>query len=127
MGKSHKLVQYMKLGQLTKLVRISPFFLVNIGLDLTQAVVDQFKAGKRNAKVAGKLLAYTLAMRYPFTTQSISLVGFSLGSQVIKSCLKTLHELGATDIIHNVTFMGAAIDRLDRDEKSSEKWSRIFS
>ena len=68
MGKSHKLVQYMKLGQLTKLVRISPFFLVNIGLDLTQAVVDQFKAGKRNAKVAGKLLAYTLAMRYPFTT-----------------------------------------------------------
>lgn len=70
----------MKLGKLSKLIRISPFDLVHAGIDLTSAVVDQFKEGKRNAKVAGKLLACILAMRYPFMTQSISLVGFSLGS-----------------------------------------------
>ena len=53
-------------------------------------------------------------------------MGFSLGTQVIKSCLKTLSALGATEIIHNVTFMGGAIDRLDRD-KTKLLWSGILS
>jgi len=50
-----------------------------------------FLETKRHAKMSGKLLACALALNYPFQTQSISLVGFSLGTQVIKSCLKTLH------------------------------------
>ena len=49
-----------------------------------------FKVAKANAKLAGKLLACALALRLPFKTQTVSLVGFSLGCQVIKSCLKTL-------------------------------------
>ena len=34
--------------------------------------------------------------------------------------------LGATDLIQNVTFMGGAIDRLDR-EKTRSLWSNILS
>ena len=34
--------------------------------------------------------------------------------------------LGATDLIQNVTFMGGAIDRLDR-EKTRALWSNILS
>lgn len=41
-------------------------------------------------------------------------MGFSLGCQVIKSCLKTLDKLGASHIIHEVTFMGGAIDCFDK-------------
>ena len=71
-------------------------------------------------------MAFALATGQPFLTQSVSLVGFSLGNQVIKSCLKTLHMLGATEIIHNVTFMGGAVDRIDRP-KSRELWAQILS
>ena len=55
----------------------------------------------------------------------MSLVGFSLGNQVIKTCLKELSRLGATNLIHNVTFLGAAIDRLDRD-KTKSMWADIL-
>ena len=55
----------------------------------------------------------------------MSLVGFSLGNQVIKTCLKELSRLGANHIIHNVTFLGAAIDRIDRD-KTKYLWADIL-
>lgn len=93
---------------------------------LTEVFMNMFKDGKKNAKLAGQLLGYTLAMRRPFLTQSVSLIGFSLGTQVIKSCLKTLHALGASQIIHNVTFMGGAIDRLDR-AKTRHLWTSVLS
>ena len=53
-------------------------------------------------------------------------MGFSLGCQVVKSCLKTLRELDATDIIQNVTFLGAAIDLPDKD-KTRAKMIDILS
>ena len=62
-------------------------------------VIRLFKKSKKNAQTAGKLLACALALREPFRSQSVSLVGFSLGCQVIKSCLKTLLILDATDVI----------------------------
>lgn len=86
------------------------------GLGIVEVLADVFKYAKTNAKMTGKLLAYTLAIGYPFPTQSVSLVGFSLGNQVIKTCLKELSKLQATHIIHNITFLGAAIDRIDRDK-----------
>ena len=75
--------------------------------------------------MTGKLLAYTLATLFPFPTQSISLVGFSLGNQVIKSCLKELHSLNANHIIHHVTHLAAAIDRMDR-QKTQMLWADIL-
>lgn len=93
---------------------------------MTSSVAQVFKKSKANAKLAGILLACTLALRDPFRGQSVSLLGFSLGCQVIKSCLKTLLFLGATDVIHNVTFLGAAIDRPDK-HKNRQKIVAVFS
>ena len=88
-----------------------------------------FMDAKKKAKIAGKMLGCALALSYPFETQSITLVGFSLGTQVIKSCLKTLHSLGAlsrgqNSIIQNVVFMGGAInfDGLGKEVK----WKKIL-
>jgi hypothetical protein len=56
-------------------------------------IKDLFQKAKHKAKQAGQLLACALALRLPFKTQTISLIGYSLGSQVTKSCIKTLHYL----------------------------------
>jgi len=74
------------------------------------------------ARQAGKMLAICLALGFPFLSQTVSLVGYSLGCQVIKSCLKTLHRIGAHEIIHNVTFLGGATN-FHRDK---EMWETIF-
>ena len=58
-----------------------------------------FSETKEMAKITGQLIACSLAIGYPFYSQSVSLIGFSLGCQVIKSILKTLNELGASDIV----------------------------
>ncbi len=71
-------------------------------------VKDLFKLAIKNARLTGKLVALSLVLGYPFSTQTFSLLGFSLGTQVIKSCLKTLTKLGASDLIHNVTLLGGA-------------------
>lgn len=72
---------------------------------------------------AGRILGTLLAMREIFPYQTVSLIGFSLGTQVIKSCLETLHSLGAHDIIHNVTLMGGATHF---DEKKA-LWEKTFA
>ena len=56
----------------------------------------------------------------------MSLIGFSLGSQVIKSCIKCLNKIGAKDIIHQVTFLGGATGLLDKPNKT-ELWQKILS
>lgn len=75
---------------------------------LLVGVEKLFKQAIENAKMTGKLLAVALALGFPFTTQTISLIGFSLGSQVIKSTIKTLHKIGVHDLIQNVHFLGGA-------------------
>ena len=86
--------------------------------DLYKALSEPFKDVKLNAKKAGKLLACALACQWPFKQKTVSLVGFSLGCQVIKSCLKTLDSLGASDVVHEVTFLGGATNLME-----SQKWS----
>ena len=76
---------------------------------------DVFLSAKSHSKLAGKMLACAIACSYPFETQTVSLVGFSLGTQVTKSCLKTLHQFGMLSrgqysAIQNVTLMGGAIN-----------------
>ena len=43
-----------------------------------------------SAQISGVLLAHSLMLQFPFRGKSISLVGFSLGTQVIYSCLEEL-------------------------------------
>lgn len=82
-----------------------------------------FKDAINKAKLTGRLEAISLALGFPFSTQTISMVGFSLGTQVIKSCLRTLHKLGAHDIINNVTLLAGA----SHYEKNQEKWENVFN
>eukprot|EP00347_Sterkiella_histriomuscorum_P021782 403332783 len=67
-----------------------------------------FRNTKKIAKLNGKMLAYALALQYPFKLNTISFVSFSLGSQVAKQCIKSLHDLGVKDLIHNQTFIAGA-------------------
>ena len=57
-----------------------------------------FKAARTNARVTGKLLAHFLALESEksplFGDHTFSLMGFSLGSQVVKSCVNRLKKLG---------------------------------
>ena len=65
-------------------------------------------------------MAIALVLGFPFSNQTVSLLGFSLGTQVIKSCIKTLTKLGASDLIHNVTLLGGASHYQNHD-----KWWEI--
>lgn len=94
-------------------------------------ILEKFNIHLKNAKLAGKLLAISLARGDIFPEQTVSLIGFSLGCQVIKSCIHMLHKLGAHSIIHNVTFLGGAthfqygFSRTKLEIK--EKWKEILS
>lgn len=57
-----------------------------------------FIQAMRSARISGKLLAHALMLQFPFVNQSISLIGFSLGTQVIYSCLEELKVYGAENI-----------------------------
>lgn len=74
------------------------------------------------AEISGKILAHALMNQFPFRNQSISLLGFSLGSQVIYSCLKELKQHGADNIIHNVYFLGGAVSVEDGND-----WANTLS
>jgi hypothetical protein len=58
----------------------------------------------------------------------MSFIGYSLGCQVIKSTLKTLHYLKATNVVQNVTFLGAAVDLITNPEKpeTEERWVEVL-
>jgi len=49
-------------------------------IDILKGGTGMFSMAKEESKVAGRLLGCTLALRVPFLTQSVSLVGHSLGS-----------------------------------------------
>ena len=71
---------------------------------------EVFKLARENARKTGKLLGHFLALNPQFDSYSVSLMGFSLGSQVIKSCLNTIAKLGllGKTCISNVYFLGGA-------------------
>ena len=70
------------------------------------------KVNKKVAKFYGKLLAYLIVSRSVFKFQSISLLGVSLGAQVIKHCLLEINKISAKldtdDLINNIVFFGGA-------------------
>ena len=55
------------------------FKLMKLGFNLCKEINELFREAKRSAKLAGILLACSLAIGFPFYSQTISLVGFSLG------------------------------------------------
>ena len=83
------------------------------GIDLT------FEKAIKRAIISGKILATILACKYIFKNCYINLVGFSLGCQVLYSCLEQLNKYNCTNIINNVTFLGGAV-HIEGDYISAE-------
>lgn len=72
-----------------------------------------FRKNKVLSKIFGKILAYILATRSIFKFHVISLIGFSLGCNVIKHCIAELNKIlelnyDIKEIIQNVVFIGGA-------------------
>ena len=86
---------------------------INKAISLVQGAtkegVSVFKHARGNAKAAGKMLAHFLISGLVFDqNHTFSVMGFSLGSQVAKSCVNRLHKLGKTNTIHNIYFLAGA-------------------
>ena len=91
---------------------------------------------KKVSKFYGKLLAYIIASRDIFTFQTINLVGYGFGCNVIKYCLIELNKINKKmncfDIINNVVFIGGCVHlKLDKNSDIFEgvagKIVNIFS
>ena len=69
---------------------------------------------KKISKFYGKLLAYILVSREIFKFQTINLVGYSMGCNVIKYCLIEMNKinknLNCDEIINNVVFISGSIN-----------------
>ena len=50
------------------ILKFRPLDIAMAGIGLVETVAGCFKSGKKSAKLTGKILAYTLAIRYPFAT-----------------------------------------------------------
>jgi hypothetical protein len=61
-------------------------------LDGLRDISKNFYSATARAKVSGKLLAYILLSSKFFKNFQINLIGFSLGTHVIKHCLKELYK-----------------------------------
>jgi hypothetical protein len=85
------------------------------------AFSDLFKHCIESAKVCGKMLAYSLVLRYPFKNQSISLIGFSLGTQIIMSCVEELYNLKAYGLVNNIYLLAGATTVSKREEYFRER------
>lgn len=74
-----------------------------------------FNGVREIAKESGKLLAHALILEFPEYLPKVSFVSFSLGTEVVKSCIEELHRLGQRDVIKDVYFMGGATTINDED------------
>ena len=91
---------------------------------------------KKVSKFYGKLLSYIIASREIFSFQTINLVGYGFGCNVIKYCLIELNKINKKmncfDIINNVVFIGGCVHlKLDKNsdifEEVAGKIINIFS
>jgi hypothetical protein len=86
------------------------------------SISNVFLSAKKRAKISGKILGLILSTKKFFDNCQINLIGFSLGTHVIKNCIKELYNLKIeNNIINNVMFIAGAthIEQM--------KWNNIFN
>mmetsp|Transcript_38603 Transcript_38603/g.38139 ORF Transcript_38603/g.38139 Transcript_38603/m.38139 type:complete len:276 (+) Transcript_38603:348-1175(+) len=76
--------------------------------DISIGDIMAFNGVREIAMESGKLLAHALILEYPEYLPRVSLVSFSLGTEVVRSCIEELHRLGVKDIIQDVYLLGGA-------------------
>ncbi len=81
--------------------------------NMCSGVFDQFLAAEKRAKQVGYLMAHTLVNSEIFRGCDVSLMGFSLGTRAVLSCVKTLHKIGQNKVgpqflLGDVVLLGGA-------------------
>lgn len=84
---------------------------------------SSFIAAKHNGKVCGKMLAYIIASEIFFNYHTVTLIGFSLGTHVIKHCIKELEKLQIKDVIENVILLAGASNY---SNENTNKWVKCY-
>jgi len=88
-----------------------------------------FVDSSNKAALSGKILAFILASKLFFKFQTITLIGFSLGTHVVKHCLKQMYELQykhniqCDNIIKDVVLIAGATSM----KGNEDKFKNIFS
>ena len=90
------------------------------GYDWQTVNYKDIKRCKHVSKFYGKYLAYIINSREIFKFQTINIIGFSMGCNVIKYCLLELNKLNCNEIINNIIFLGGCINL------KMEKYPEIF-
>ena len=100
---------------------------------------DAFDPGKsfidssNKASLSGKILALILASKLFFKFQTVTLIGFSLGTHVTKHCIKKMYELHykenipCNDIIKDVVLIAGATCMKDKEEKFKNIFSKMIN
>ena len=97
--------------------------------DPTKSFIDS----SNKAALSGKILAQIIASKLFFKYQTITLVGFSLGTHVSKHCIKKMYELHykehipCNDIIKNVILIAGATSILGKEEKFKNIFSKMIN
>ena len=101
--------------------------------------LDIFDPGKsfidssNKAALSGEILALILASKLFFKYQTITLVGFSLGTHVTKHCIKKLYELHykehipCNDIIKDVILIAGATSVIGKEEKFKDIFNKMIN
>ncbi|KAK1147937.1 hypothetical protein N8T08_000453 [Aspergillus melleus] len=89
-------------------------------LKATKVADNPFSVAKVRSEKAGEVLADALISKVQ-GERSVTLVGYSLGSRVIFSCLQTLAKRRAYGLVESVVFMGSATP------SNTEHWRRMRS
>lgn len=74
------------------------------------SVLSSFNSAKQEAVRTGKSLALLIRNRQILNKSSVSLLGFSLGAQVVASCLEQLAEWDLK-VVQDVILLGAAMPK----------------
>ena len=75
---------------------------------LSYLIDNPWNVSLARANAAGLILADSL-MQHNLGKRPVTLLGFSLGSRVIFSCLKELADKGAQGLVQNVYLFGSPI------------------
>ena len=90
-----------------------------------------FVNSSKKAKLSGKILALIIASKLFFKYETISLIVFSLGTQVIVNCIKMLYKINSiikcNDIIKDVILIAGATSMENKEKHYAEIFDNIVN
>ena len=117
--------------------KVANFLLQNLTKTPNEEKKDNFNPeeifvnSSKKAKLCGKILALIIASKIFFEYQTISLIGFSLGTHVISNCIKMLYKINdkikCDDIIKDVILIAGATSMENKEEHYAKMFDKIVN